>query len=349
MNLCRFDNLYFLQRDDDMKKKICEDGLIIITGAAGFIGSCVVRYLNDQGLHRLLLVDDIKRTEKWKNLLQKRCVDCISRHELFSWLGGREQEVRAFIHLGACSDTLEMDGSYLMENNYRYSVRLAEYALKHGHRFIYASSAATYGDGKEGFHDAHADLEKLKPLNLYGFSKHFFDLWVKQQGVLDRVVGLKYFNVYGPNEHHKGRMASMVYKMFPLVRDQGKISLFKSTEPEKFPDGGQCRDFIYVKDAVRMTCQFLENEVGGIFNIGSGKTTTWNALAAALFRALGVPVQIEYVDMPKEMVKQYQNYTCADMQKYRDALKIEGPLCGFSVEEGVRDYVQNYLVKEERW
>jgi ADP-L-glycero-D-manno-heptose 6-epimerase len=334
-----------------MKAKIYDDQLIVVTGAAGFIGSCIVRYLNDKGLTNLLLVDDIKKTEKWKNLLRKRCVDFISRHELFSWLEGREREIEAFIHLGACSDTLEADGNYLMENNYRYTVKLADYALDHGHRFIYASSAATYGDGSLGFSDDHNGLDLLKPLNLYGFSKHLFDLWAKQQGVLDKVVGLKYFNVFGPNEYHKGRMASMVYKMLPLVLNEGKISLFKSSEPDKFGDGDQCRDFIYVKDAVRMTCQFLENDIGGIFNIGSGQTTTWNQLARALFKAANVPAKIDYVDMPKDLIKQYQNYTCADMKKYRDkiGLKAGQPPCEYNIEESVKDYVQNYLLKEERW
>lgn len=328
-----------------------QDKLIVVTGAAGFIGSGIVRHLNNQGFNNLLLVDDIKKTEKWKNLLRKKSVDFISKHELFSWLKGRENEISAFIHLGACSDTLESDGDYLLENNYRYTLNLASYALKHGQRFIYASSAATYGDGKLGFKDSHEVLEELKPLNLYGFSKYYFDLWAKKQGVLDQIVGLKYFNVYGPNEYHKGRMASMVYKMFPNVLKEGKISLFKSSEPDKFGDGGQCRDFIYVKDAVKMTCDFLKNDISGIFNIGSGKTTTWNQLAKALFKAVGKTPHIEYVPMPADLVGQYQNYTCADMTKYYSAhgySPSQGPQ-EFNVEDGVIDYVQNYLMKDERW
>jgi ADP-L-glycero-D-manno-heptose 6-epimerase len=322
--------------------------LIVITGAAGFIGSCTARYLNDKGITHLLLVDDVKKTEKWKNLLNKKCVDFLSRYELFNWLERHPQEVQAFIHLGACSDTMETDGNYLMENNFRYTVRLAEYALKHGKRFIYASSAATYGNGQLGFVDDHQGLEQLKPLNLYGFSKYYFDLWAKQQGILDKIVGLKYFNVFGPNENHKGRMASMVYKMLPIAKKEGVIRLYKSSEPNRFGDGDQCRDFIYVKDAVRMTCDFLENNLCGIFNIGTGQTTTWNALARAVFKALDQPARIDYIDMPSDLVGQYQNYTCADMSKYREALNIVSP-CRYTIEEAVEDYLKNYLLKDERW
>jgi len=334
-----------------MKNQKSDDRLIVVTGAAGFIGSGIVRYLNDAGRTNLLCVDDIKNTEKWKNLINKRCVDFISKHALFSYLQGNEEKISAFIHLGACSDTMETDGNYLMENNFRYTVRLAEYALEHNKRFIYASSAATYGNGALGFSDDHERIGELKPLNLYGFSKYYFDLWAKQQGVLDQIVGLKYFNVFGPNENHKGRMASMVYKMLPIVQKDGVISLFKSSDPKNFADGEQCRDFIYVKDAVRMTCEFLDNEIGGIFNIGTGVPTTWNKLAAALFSALDQETKINFIDMPESLAGQYQNYTCAAMDKYRQKMGI-GPQqthCRYSVEEAVRDYAQNYLLKDERW
>lgn len=271
---------------------------VVVTGAAGFIGSCAVRHLNDLGYENLILVDDIEKTEKWKNLIGKKFNTILSKHQLFDWLVGKQKDIRAFIHLGACSDTLEADGDYLLENNYRYTVRLAEYALENDIRFIYASSAATYGDGSLGFSDHHDLLEELKPLNLYGFSKHLFDLWAKRQGVLDKIVGLKYFNVFGPNEHHKGRMASMVYKMLTPAKHEGVIHLFRSSDPDRFSHGDQCRDFIYVKDAVKMTCDFLQNDIAGIFNIGSGVPTTWNHLASALFQALSKPAKIEYIDMP---------------------------------------------------
>lgn len=325
--------------------------MIIVTGAAGMIGSCVVKRLNELGHTQLILVDDLDKTNKWKNLLGKKFIDILSPSSLFSFLEGREKEIRAFIHLGACSDTLEKDGDFLMDNNYRYSVRLAEYALKHNHRFIYASSAATYGDGSKGFSDDHALLEELSPLNLYGFSKHLFDLWAQKQGVLDRLVGLKYFNVFGPNENHKAHMASMVYKMCPIVQSKGILQLFQSSDPSLFKDGESSRDFIYVKDAVQLTCEFLDNDFGGIFNIGSGYPTTWNALAEAVFLALNKPLQIEYIPMPEDLKKQYQNYTCADITKLTAIRKIQdlNPNFQYSIKNGVFDYVQNYLIKDARW
>ncbi|HEY5236468.1 MAG TPA: NAD-dependent epimerase/dehydratase family protein, partial [Rhabdochlamydiaceae bacterium] len=244
--------------------------MIVITGAAGLIGSGVVRHLNDLGHANLILVDELDHPDKVKNLQEKHYQTLLPISGLFNWLQGRESEIGAFIHLGACSDTLEQNENYLLDNNTRYTQRLAEYALKNGQRFIYASSAATYGDGSKGFSDEHDLLDFLQPLNLYGKSKHLFDLWAKKEGVLNQLVGLKYFNVFGPNENHKGRMASMVYKMIPVIQQEGVIRLFKSSEPEKFADGGQCRDFIYVKDAVKMTCDFLNDKRGGIFNIGRG-------------------------------------------------------------------------------
>ena len=331
-----------------MNSSALAEKLIVITGAAGFIGSCMARFLNDQGIRRLVLVDDVGRSDRWKNLLGKSCVAFLSRHELFHWLEGRHSEVGAFIHLGACSDTSEMDCDVLMQVNFGYTVRLAEYALKHQIRFIYASSAATYGAGELGFSDDESLLDQLAPLNPYGFSKAYFDSWAKHNGVLDQVVGLKYFNVFGPNENHKGHMASMVYKMLPLVQTEGVIRLFKSTDPTQFSDGDQCRDFIYVKDAVRLSAAFLYNTVGGIFNIGSGETTTWNRLAHAVFDALNVPARIEYIDMPPALKKQYQNYTRAAMQKYRQRMQIE-TVCTFSLQEAVDDYINNYLVPGKRW
>jgi ADP-L-glycero-D-manno-heptose 6-epimerase len=324
--------------------------LIVVTGAAGMIGSGVVRHLNDLGHQNLLLVDDLKSGEKWKNLLGKSFVDLISRHRIFEWLEGREGEIAAFIHLGACSDTTETDADYLLENNFRFSVRLAEWALKHDKRFIYASSAATYGDGSRGFSDDEAALSELRPLNMYGFSKHLVDLWMQREGVLNRVVGLKYFNVFGPNEYHKGRMASMVLKMTQKANDEGAIGLYKSNEPDRFADGDQCRDFIYLKDAVRMTCALLQpryQTVSGIFNVGRGKTTTWNQLVAALFRALKKPARVDYIDLPPELIRQYQNYTCADMRKFHNIFSTDMQMT--PIEESVREYVQTYLLRNDRW
>jgi ADP-L-glycero-D-manno-heptose 6-epimerase len=320
--------------------------MIIITGAAGLIGSGVVRYLNDLGHTDLVLVDALNHPDKAPNLQGKKYRELLPIHSLFEWLKGRESEISAFIHLGACSDTLEQNEAYLLDNNTWYTQRLAEYALKNGQRFIYASSAATYGDGAEGFSDDHELLERLKPLNLYGKSKHLFDLWAKHQGVLDQMVGLKYFNVFGPNEAHKGRMASMVFKMTPVIQKEGVIRLFKSSEPRKIADGDQCRDFIYVKDAVAMTCAFLNDKRGGIYNIGMGSPTTWNQLAAAVFKALGKPVNIEYIDMPADLVKQYQNYTCASMEKYSQDKELS---FDYDVDNAVKDYIQNHLLLDQRW
>lgn len=327
--------------------KMYDDQLIVVTGGAGFIGSCIIRYLNEKGFDNLIVVDELGTSEKWKNLVGKRFLDVLSKHQLFDWLQGKEQAIEAFIHLGACSSTVEKDASYLLENNYRYTVKLAEYALKNEHRFIYASSAATYGNGSEGFDDEHQDLQKLHPLNMYGYSKHLFDLWAQQQGVLDKVVGLKYFNVFGPNEWHKERMASAIMHVVPTALKEGKIRLFKSSEPAVFGDGDQKRDFIYVKDVARMTCEFLDNDFGGIYNIGTGVAETWNHLAAAIFKALNLPQNIEYIDMPKDLIGKYQNYTCANMSKTKSVLH-ETAQC-MPLDESVKDYIQNYLLPEKRW
>lgn len=327
--------------------KLKDDRLIVITGGAGFIGSGIVRYLNDQGMQNLVIVDDLGSTEKWKNLVGKKFVDVISKYELFKWLEGRESFIQAFIHLGACSNTLEIDAAYLFENNYRYSVKLAEYALQHGHRFIYASSAATYGDGSLGFSDQQADLYQLQPLNMYGFSKQLFDQWVLQAEASDRIVGLKYFNVFGPNEAHKGRMASAITKMVPQLLKGESIRLFKSSEPDRYADGEQKRDFIYVKDAARMTCAFLNHEAGGLYNIGSGKASTWNELASAVCKSVGISPRIEYIDMPPDLINKYQNFSQADMAKTESILKDE--VRCMDLNDAVSDYVCNYLLPDKRW
>lgn len=327
--------------------KVYDDQYIVITGGAGFIGSGVVRHLNDRGVYNLVIVDNLGTSEKWKNLVGKRFLDIIDKNQLFTWLEGRESAIEAFIHLGACSSTVENNASYLLENNYRFSTRLADYALTNDQRFIYASSAATYGDGSLGFSDDENQMETLQPLNMYGYSKHLFDLWLKNQGVLDKVVGLKYFNVFGPNELHKERMASAIVGMLPAAQKNGVVRLFKSSEPEKYADGDQIRDFVYMKDVARMTCAFLFNDAAGIYNIGSGQENTWNQLAAAVFKAIKKPAKIEYFAMPDDLIGKYQNYTCADMSKTRKVLKDKADT--MPLEESVTDYVRNHLTTGKSW
>lgn len=332
-----------------MHTKIYDDRLIIITGACGFIGSCVVRHLNNLGCYNLLLVDDLRSGEKWKNLVGKKFATLISKEDLFTFLNSTSSEIEAIIHLGACPSTVVTDGDYIQKNNYEYSIRLAEFALQNEIRFIYASSAATYGMS-DSFSDEHDNLDNLTPLNLYGYAKHMVDLWLQQQGALDLAVGLKYFNVFGPNEYHKKRMASMVMHMTKTILDEGVVRLFKSYHPD-YADGEQRRDFIYVKDVVNMTCSFLDNDLTGIFNVGLGRATSWNELARAVFKALNKKEHIQYIDMPEDLRDHYLNYTCADMSKYYRALEqrqLEKPRM-HSIEEGVADYVHHYLLGQKRW
>jgi len=320
--------------------------LIVLTGGAGFIGSCLLRHLNDLGVDQIVVVDDLGTDGKWKNLVGKRYVDCLPSDQLFPWLDGRAGEIEAFIHLGACSATTEQDASYLLENNYRYTRRLCEYAMEHGHRFIYASSAATYGGGEHGFVDDHNLLDRLEPLNMYGYSKHMFDLWAERQGILDKIVGLKYFNIFGPNEYHKGSMTSAILKLVPQVQNEGVVRLFRSNHPD-FGDGEQKRDFLYVKDAVRTTAAFLTNDLGGIYNVGSGVATTWNELATAVANALGQEPNIEYIDMPEVLVGSYQNYSCADLTKQAASQQLPQESTPF--RDAVFDYVTNYIVPGKIW
>ncbi|NWF49946.1 MAG: ADP-glyceromanno-heptose 6-epimerase [Ignavibacteriaceae bacterium] len=319
--------------------------MIVVTGGAGFIGSAIIWKLNQLGEENILIVDELGEDDKWKNLVGLRFKDFIHKDEFITWVTDEDvpYEINKVIHLGANSSTTEKDADHLLSNNYQYTQELARFCLWRNIRFIYASSAATYGNGSRGFSDDQAQLEIHRPMNMYGYSKHLFDLWAMKQGILDKIAGLKYFNVYGPNEYHKGDMRSVVHKAYEQVRETGKVRLFKSKNP-LYKDGEQMRDFIYVKDAVDITLFFLEHpEINGIFNVGSGKARTWNDLATALFVALDKPVNIEYIDLPKHLEGKYQYFTEADLSKLYKA-GYKKPLT--SLEEGVNEYIKLYLLKD---
>ena len=314
---------------------------VIVTGAAGFIGRNVVAELNRRGFTNLLLVDHLGSDDKWKNLLGLKFEDLISPDSFHRQiLSSTVPEARACIHLGACSATTETDADFLLENNYRTTRHICEWSLATRTRFVYASSAATYGDGALGYSDDDETTRKLEPLNMYGYSKHMFDLWALEQGLFDHITGLKYFNVYGPYEDHKENMRSLVQKAYYQVRDKGFLTLFKSHHPD-YADGEQMRDFIYVKDAVDVTLHFaLESSRGGLFNCGTGIARTWIDLANALFVASGREPDIQFIDMPEELRGKYQYYTRSEVQKLRDA-GYDRPFT--SLEDGVKNYVQTHL------
>jgi ADP-L-glycero-D-manno-heptose 6-epimerase len=319
------------------------DKRVIVTGGAGFIGSVLVWELNRRGCSRVVIADFAARREKSANLAGLHYTEIIEPAELPAQLSsGSLGKLDCIFHLGACSSTTETNEKYLRENNYEYSRTLAEWALGAGVRFVYASSAATYGDGSTGMDDSDPrELERLRPLNLYGQSKQWMDLHVWREGWLNRVVGLKYFNVFGPNENHKGDMRSLVCKSYAEVLKTGVIQLFKSYRPQ-YRDGEQRRDFLYVKDAVAMTLHLAANPAAnGIFNVGSGKARTWNDLARAVFAGLGREPRIEYIDMPESIRDKYQYFTQADVRKLL-ATGYDSPIT--SLEDAVRDYVVNYLV-----
>lgn len=316
--------------------------MIVVTGGAGFIGSAIVWRLNEQGITKIIVVDDLGADEKWKNLVSLKFDDFIHKDDFISMIIDRDIpfEIDSVIHMGANSSTTEKDANHLFSNNYLYTKELATYSLEKDIRFIYASSAATYGDGSLGFDDDENKLETLRPLNMYGYSKQLFDLWAKRKEAFNKIVGLKYYNVYGPNEYHKGDMRSVVHKAFEQVRDTGKVKLFKSLN-SKYKDGEQLRDFIYIKDAVEMTLFFLDKpKTNGLFNLGTGKAQTWNDLVASIFKSLNKPVSIEYIDLPEHLREKYQYFTEAKMNKIKKA-GYSLPIT--SLEDGVTDYVKNYL------
>lgn len=317
--------------------------MIIVTGGAGFIGSALVWDLNKRGRSDILIVDNLGSSEKWKNLVGLDYIDFVHKDDFLDLLLEDHLEVEVIFHLGACSSTTELDANYLMDNNYEYSKSLAIYSHQNNIRFIYASSAATYGNGDQGYSD-QADLSTLNPLNMYGYSKHVFDQWMKKHGLDSSAVGLKFFNVWGPNENHKDSMKSMVAKAFEQIKDDGTVSLFKSHHPD-YKDGEQKRDFVYVKDVTSMILQFWDKpHIGGLFNIGSSTAHTWIELINPIFKALELETSIKFIDMPLELQGKYQYFTQADMSKFLENGLTETVT---PLNDAVHDYVLNYLAQDK--
>ncbi|MBR7130691.1 MAG: ADP-glyceromanno-heptose 6-epimerase [Lentisphaeria bacterium] len=318
--------------------------MFIVTGGAGLIGSAMVWQLNKAGISDILVVDHLgNTTDKWKNLAPLKFDDYLERGDfreklLAGFFDGRK--IEGIIHFGACSSTTERDASYLIDNNFRYTAMVAQYCVDHHIRLVYASSCATYGDGSQGYDDDESTIENLRPLNMYGYSKQLFDLWAKRRGMLGEITGCKFSNIYGPNERHKANMRSVALRSWEQISATGKMELFRSYKPE-YADGEQLRDFLYVKDAVKMV-EFLFNnpKASGLFNIGSGVAESWNHLVTAAFNALKKPVNIEYIDMPESLRDRYQYYTCAKISKLR-ALGYNEKI--MSLDEAVADYLVNYL------
>ena len=316
--------------------------MIVLTGGAGFIGSCFLKKLNDEGINDIIIVDHLGSEDKWKNLVGKKFSRFINKEEFRYQLFDNvfEGSFDAIIHFGACSTTTEKNADYIFDNNLNYSIDLATYAIENDIRFIYASSAATYGNGENGYSDYKFD--NLMPLNAYGLSKQLFDQWVVENNLDEVLTGIKFFNVFGPNEYHKGEMASMIYKSFLQIKNLGIVRLFKSNHKD-YKDGEQKRDFIYVKDVVDIIWQMYQNDnISGIYNLGTGKARTWNDLVVAVFNAMGLKSRIEYVDMPENLVNQYQNFTQADMSKLNETIKN---VKFRTLEQSIDDYVKNHLLK----
>ena len=316
---------------------------IIVTGGAGFIGSCIVRSLNDRGIEDIIIVDNISSTEKWKNLCNKRYAEYIHKDVFLERLPEFSGRVSHVIHMGACSSTTELNFDYLYRNNPEYTKALWRFCTENGISFLYASSAATYGAGENGFDD-EADIEKLRPLNGYGYSKQLFDLWAGGRSAMPpQHAGFKFFNVYGPNEYFKGTMASVILHGYRSLKKDGVIRLFKSYK-EGYEDGGQLRDFVYVKDICKVILYMMDHpDISGLFNLGTGKARTFRALGESVFHALGLEPNIEYIEMPEQIRRKYQYYTQASMDKLKNAGYSE---TFYSLEEGAADYVRNYLEKD---
>ena len=316
--------------------------MIVVTGAAGFIGSCLVKRLNDAGLNDLILVDDFSFENKANNLEGQKFSLKIHRDDFISWLSENHSTVNFIYHIGARTDTTEFNVAIFNRLNLDYSKAIWKCCAENNIPLVYASSAATYGEGELGYDDDEKLIPKLKPLNPYGDSKNDFDKWVLQQSTKPAIwAGLKFFNVYGPNEYHKGRMASVIFHTFNQVNLNGKVKLFRSHRPE-YKDGWQLRDFVYVKDVIEV-CYFFysQKKIGGIFNLGSGTARSFYDLAAATFKAMNRDVNIEFIDIPEDIREKYQYFTEANMKK----LQASGYSKEFSpLENGIDDYVKKYLI-----
>ena len=329
------------------------NSVILVTGAAGFIGSCMVGYLNRKGFHNLIIVDKFDEEDKRHNYEDKKIIARVEREELFDWLKDHPMHIDFIFHLGARTDTTEFDYSVLEKFNVDYSEKIWNYCAAKNIPLVYASSAATYGDGELGYKDDHELPFKLNPLNPYGKSKNEFDKWALRQAQDKQPpfwYGLKFFNVYGPNEYHKARMASVIFHSFNQIRSTGKVKLFRSHKPE-YKDGEQLRDFVYVKDVVDI-CFWLMNKctepgevpASGLYNLGTGKARTFKDLVTGIFKSLGKEPIIEFIDTPMDIRDKYQYFTEADMTRIRNAGYKEE---FYSLEEGVETYVKNFLIDKK--
>jgi len=324
---------------------INKDSTIVVTGAAGFIGSCLVGYLNYKGYNNIFLVDDFSRDDKKPNYDKKKFIAKIEREAFFEWLFQATPRIDFVFHIGARTDTTEFNYAVHQRLNVEYSKKVWQYCTVHKIPLIYASSAATYGAGEFGYDDNTAAIYSLHPLNPYGVSKNEFDKWVLHQE--DRPplwIGLKFFNVYGPNEYHKGRMASVIFHSFNQIKKNGVVKLFRSHRPD-FKDGRQLRDFVYVKDVIKVCYWLMQRQpASGIYNLGTGKARSFDDLVKATFKGLDLDAHIEYIDMPEDIRSTYQYFTEAKMQKLRSVGYMDE---FYSLEKGVDDYVRNYLGKEK--
>ena len=329
-----------------MKPNDFSGARVLVTGGAGFIGSALVWGLNQHGCDNIVVCDLLGTTEKWRNLAPLRFADYVEADALLPRLqSGALGKFDLVLHMGACSATTEKDSTYLIKNNYEFTKDLAAWSLANKTRFVYASSAATYGDGSAGMDDNESILDALRPLNMYGYSKHLFDLHAKRAGFLNKIVGLKYFNVFGPNEDHKGDMRSLVHKSFAQVQSEGVIRLFKSYRKE-YKNGEQKRDFLYVKDCVAMTLHLAATpKANGLFNIGSGGARSWVDLANAVFIALKKKPNVKFIEMPETIRDKYQYFTQANLLRLRGA-GYTAPVT--SLENAVFDYVRKYLLLDKR-